>query len=152
MKTSVNTIFQNCNLSRKVHFERLGYAVLLLKYRYLCVTSAQHYLRPPMRGLKRGQVGNVFTHFISLEQSPHDGDGNFTGCLARNPCDIKKYLPNTGTETYSQIGYLFLPIFRTISTLWGLKLIYSHCCRTLTYFRTISPLWGLKRNAIFWIV
>ena len=37
---------------RKVHFERLGYAVLLLKHKYLCVNSALHYLRPPLRGLK----------------------------------------------------------------------------------------------------
>ena len=27
LKYRVSTIFQNCNLSRKVHFERLGYAV-----------------------------------------------------------------------------------------------------------------------------
>ena len=37
---------------RKVHFERLGYAVLLMRHRYLCVNSALHYLRPPLRGLK----------------------------------------------------------------------------------------------------
>ena len=56
LKRSVSVIFQNCDLRQKVHFERLGYAVLFLTYRYLCVNSALHYLRPPLRGLKPNAI------------------------------------------------------------------------------------------------
>ena len=49
--------------------ERLGYAVLLPTHRYLCVNSALHYLRPPLRGLKRVssmiQVETMFFRVIS---------------------------------------------------------------------------------------
>ena len=73
LKRSVSVIFQNCDLRQKVHFERLGYAVLFLTYRYLCVNSALHYLRPPLRGLKPLKI-MPSVHFITLELLPHCGD------------------------------------------------------------------------------
>ena len=121
MKCSANTTFQSYDFSRKVHFERLGYAV----------SKGQSKKIYPHDGDGNLNFTNSFISIpppISKKIYPHDGDGNSNRGIRVDITGswiVKKYIPMTGTETSSPSSILLISTSKKYILVKGTEMSYK---------------------------